>query len=356
MTISSLTHTNNKKMASSRNDKRFGAIIGHALGDALGAPVEFYPYAHYSGVLDSPIVRYTRAYGKQVSSVGQITDDAEMALVLMETLNSGYTKEKAVVNYMLWANNNYDGCKGNMPFMGKNTRNLFIAPKPTYKLYNNRFNKHYSDEITKENSQSNGALMRAYPLAFVDDLDPEIIRTDVGITNPSELVQAAVFAYITAIKMALSGNSKEEIKDVVRNIQMDEPLSIAFEQACNGEFRDVTHCRGHIVHAFYCAFWGLFQFGNYKSAIDAIISLSPEEGVPAKICEPGKWKKKEVRVGDTDTNAAIAGALLGAFYGLGEIRSDPVTNINVEILLNCDSRKGDIVRPKKYSMASINLE
>ena len=129
-------------------DKRFGAIIGHALGDALGAPVEFYPYAHYTGVLDTPIVRYTRAYGKQISSVGQITDDAEMALVLMETLNSGYTKEKAVVNYMLWANNNYDGCKGNMPFMGKNTRNLLIAPKPTYKLYNNRFNKYYPDEIT----------------------------------------------------------------------------------------------------------------------------------------------------------------------------------------------------------------
>ena len=63
-----------------------------------------------------------------------------------------------------------------------------------------------------------------------------------------------------------------------------------------------------------------------------------------------------MRVGDTDTNAAIAGALLGAFYGLGEIRSDPVINTNVEILLECDSRKGDIVRPKKYSMASISLD
>tara|TARA_B100000674_G_scaffold231075_1_gene190109 strand:+ start:828 stop:1865 length:1038 start_codon:yes stop_codon:yes gene_type:complete len=337
-------------------DKRFGAILGHALGDALGAPVEFYPYAHYTGVLNTPIVRYSRAYGKQTSSVGQITDDAEMALVLMDTLNSGYTKEKAVVNYMLWANNNYDGCKGNMPFMGKNTRNLLIAPKPTYKLYNNRFNKHYPDEITKENSQSNGALMRAYPLAFTNDLDLDIIRTEVGITNPSELVQDAVFAYLTAIKMALNGNSKEEIKDVVRNIHMDDSLSLAFEQACNGEFRDVTHCRGHIVHAFYCAFLGLFQFDNYKTAIDSIISLSPEEGVPAKICQPGKWKKKEVRVGDTDTNAAITGALLGAFYGLTEIRSDPVTNSNIEILLECDSRKGDIVRPKKYSMASINFD
>ena len=156
--------------------------------------------------------------------------------------------------------------------------------------------------------------------------------------------------------MALNGNSKEEIKDVIRNIHMNKSLSIAFEQACNNEFRDVTVCRGHVVHAFYCAFWGLFQFDDYKSAIDAIISLSPEEGVPAKICEPGNWKKKEVRVGDTDTNAAITGALLGAFYGLGEIRSDPVTNTNVEILMKCDSRKGDIVRPQKYSMASINLE
>ena len=337
-----------------KSDKRNGAIIGHALGDALGAPVEFYPYALYTGVLNTPIVRNTRAYGTQVSSVGQITDDAEMALVLMDTINSGYTKEKAVVNYMLWANNNYEGCKGNMPFMGKNTRNLFIAPKPTYKLYQNRFKKHYPDEITKENSQSNGALMRAYPLAFVDDWD--IVRTDVGITNPSELVQKAVFAYIMAIKMALNGNSKEEIKDAVGNMPLDQPLSAAFQQACNGEFRDVTNCRGHVVHAFYCAFWGLFQFEDYKTAIDAIISLSPEEGVPAKICQPGKWKKKEVRVGDTDTNAAITGALLGAFYGLVEISSDPVTNSNIQVLLNCDSKKGDIVRPKKYSMASIELE
>jgi ADP-ribosylglycohydrolase len=341
-------------MAHSENDKRNGAILGHALGDALGAPVEFYPFPHYTGVLNTRIVRFSRAYGIQVGSIGQITDDAEMAFVLMETIKSGYSKEKAVVNYMLWANNKYEGCKGKMPFIGKNTRNLFIAPKPTYKLYQNRFNKHYPDEITKENSQSNGALMRAYPLAFVDDLD--IIRTDVEITNPSELVQRAVFAYITAIKMALNGNSKEEIKDVLRNMHMDQALSVAFEQACNNEFRDVTRSRGHIVHAFYCAFWGLFQFEDYKTAIDAIISLSPEEGVPAKICEPGKWKKTEVRVGDTDTNAAIAGALLGAFYGLKDIRSDPVTNSNIEVLLECDTRNGDIVRPEKYSVASLNLK
>ena len=151
------------------NNKLKGIIYGHALGDALGAPVEFFPFGHYTGLLDTPITRYTRNYGKQVSVVGQVTDDTELALTLFNTIKDGYTKEKAVVNYMLWANNKFEGCKGNVPWIGNNTRNLFIAPKPTYKLYENRFKKHYTTEESKEQSQSNGALMRCYPLAFVED-------------------------------------------------------------------------------------------------------------------------------------------------------------------------------------------
>lgn len=335
-------------MNQTTEERKQGAIIGHALGDALGAPVEFYPYAHYTGELSSPIVRYTRAYGKQTSSIGQTTDDTEMALVLLQTINSGYTKEKAIINYMLWANNNFNGCKGKSPFMGKNTRNLFAAPKSTQKLYINRFNKYYPDDTTKENSQSNGPLMRAYPLAFIKDTN--IIRTDVEITNPSKLCHNAVFAYVIAIKMSLEGKTKKDIEVYVRSVIEHNDLSVAFEQAVNNKFRDVTKSRGHIVHAFYCAFWGLFQFDNYKSAIDAIISLSPEPNVPAKFCEPGKWKKKEVIVGDTDTNAAITGALLGSFYGITQLLSDPVTNKNINILLSCDSTMNDIPRPKQYEI------
>ena len=67
-------------------DKINGIIYGHALGDALGSPVEFFPFAHYTGILDAPITRYTRAYGKQVSDIGQISDDTELALILLNTL------------------------------------------------------------------------------------------------------------------------------------------------------------------------------------------------------------------------------------------------------------------------------
>ena len=61
-------------------------------------------------------------------------------------------------------------------------------------------------------------------------------------------------------------------------------------------------------------------------------------------------EKNDIRVGDTDTNAAIAGALLGAFYGFEEISSNSITYNNINILLNCDSKTGDIVRPDIYNI------
>ena len=241
------------------NNKGNGVIIGHALGDAIGAPVEFFPYPHYTGIIDTPIIRYSQAYGKQISALGQTTDDTEMAIVLMETINSGYTKDKAIMNYMLWANNKYPNCKGKSPFMGNNTRKLFVVGgNPSIKLYMNRFKKYFPDKKTKENAQSNGPLMRAYPFAFIND--ESHIRTDVYITNPSELCYNATLTYVRAIKMAISGKSKLEIKTEIRKLITHQPLLTAYDQACSNTFRDVTgKSRGYIAHAYYCAFGGCFN-------------------------------------------------------------------------------------------------
>jgi len=329
-------------------NKVSGIILGHALGDALGTPVEFFPHAYYTSKLESAVIKYSRTYGKLVGVVGQVSDDTEMAMILLNTIRDGYTKERAVVNYMTWANNKFDGCKGRSPFMGRNTRNLFVAPKSTYELYLNRFRKHYPDFKTMEASQSNGALMRAYAHIFADD--ENIIREDVFITNPSELVYNAVYTYIQAIKMAIENTPKHIIREKIREMIKFDKLLIAFDEASSNTFRNVTISKGHIIHAYYCAFWGLFQFDNYKDAIDAIICLGPEKGEPAKICVKGKWKKSEVIVGDTDTNAAIAGALLGAYYGYDKIIENNITRANIDVILKCDTTCGDIVRPHDYKL------
>ena len=47
-------------------DKIIGVILGHATGDALGAPIEFYPYTHYTGELNGCIERFReRTVGKK---------------------------------------------------------------------------------------------------------------------------------------------------------------------------------------------------------------------------------------------------------------------------------------------------
>lgn len=334
-------------------DKIKGMIIGHALGDALGGPVEFPPFPHYTGILNVPIQRYTRNYGTQISSIGQITDDTEMTIALIRTIEKGYTKEDAVIEYMNWANNKYDdSIPGKSPFMGDNTRKLFIIgtkSKPSMKLYNTRFEKRF---IHGE-ARSNGPLMRAYPLAFCTSSE---LRDDVFITNPSEFVLNIVEVYIIAIRLALKGVNKTIIKNTIINHIKHDELKIAFIQACSNTFRNVTIKRGYIVHAFYCAFWGLFQFDDYKTAIDSVITLGHIENEKAKIAIRGKWKKKDIILGDTDTNAAITGALLGAYYGLEGICSNEVTKNNIETLLKCNPNDGDIKRPGRYCMNIDNYE
>ena len=334
-------------------DRIAGAIVGHALGDALGAPVEIPPFGHYTGQLLEPIVKKKRGYKNLVSAVGQVTDDTEMAIALFRAIDQGYTKETAVLEYMNWANNRHSGRHSVVPFLGKNTRSLLVigaGSEPSIKLYNNRFKKTFPGQKEIDSALSNGSLMRAYPLAL---LTPEQAVADCAITNPGKLAMNTVLAYTQAVRMALCGLNKQEIMISISSHIHHKELIKAYKQACLNEFRDVTNMRGYIVHGFYCAFWALFNFEDYRSAIDAVISLSPEEKVPAKFCSPGK--QKNVICGDTDTNAAIAGALLGAYYGFSKMREDETTNTNIDVLLTCDPNTGDIPRPARYLLNEDNL-
>lgn len=338
-------------------DKICGAIMGHAYGDALGAPYEFKPFPQFSGKLDNPIKRYSRAYGHQKTPVGQITDDTEMAIALLTVLISGYTKQKAVIEYMEWVNNIHckPDCKGNAPFCGNNTRNLFVIgnkSKPSMKLYDFRFNKTFPTEEQKQSSQSNGCLMRSYPLAFINN--DNIVETDVKITNPSDMSVETVKAYVLAVRLAILGHTKEQINERVITVLTNAELIKLYNYAVNGTFVNVANeQRGWIGYAFYCAFWALFNFDNYKDAIDAVICLGPNPDKQAFICD--KTEKVKL-VGDTDTNAAIAGALLGAFYGILNMCKDTNLKNDLATLIHVDTREGDIIRPLKYYPNQTNFE
>jgi hypothetical protein len=94
---------------------------------------------------------------------------------------------------------------------------------------------------------------------------------------------------------------------------------------------DVKVTCGWFGHALCCSYYALKNFNSFEDAIRYVISLG----------------------GDTDTNACIAGALLGAFHGIKSMEKLDVFNDNLDIILNCDTSSGSYERPPEYYLPNL---
>ena len=64
----------------------------------------------------------------------------------------------------------------------------------------------------------------------------------------------------------------------------------------------------------------------------------------------GKKERKLRSKGETDTdsNCAVAGALLGAYCGLSAMCNNKITKENLRIFIKANPNKGDVPRPNEY--------
>jgi ADP-ribosylglycohydrolase len=304
----------------SRRDRVYGMLYGVALGDALGAPHEQQrgtPLSQYSGRLEFRLKR-TRRYQRVVyGAVAQITDDSELLIALAEAIaeRGAYDRIAAIEAYLAWA-----GSK--CPFAGKNTRALFWGIK-TVRGYEARWRK------IETPSQSNGCLMRAAPLAALDDLAAPGL--DCCLTNPAPVCVAATEAYVCAARALLRGAAPAEAAQLALACAAgDLEARAAIEAGMQQLPRvvDEKETKGWVLHALYCAFWALLSpTDTFQDAVDAVVRLG----------------------GDTDTNAAIAGGLLGARFGAHALLGEPRTGPNIAALMACDTAGTQLARPSHYS-------
>jgi ADP-ribosyl-[dinitrogen reductase] hydrolase len=309
-----------------RRDAVRGMFLGLALGDALGAPHEFrnqVSLSKYTGVLIFPLITRSRYQGVKVGNIGQITDDTEMTIVLAEVIagqEGHYDEECAILAYERWANS---GCY----FMGKNTRTLFKGVK-TIPGYEKRKKKLLEEDPSKY-SASNGCLMRCSPLSLLPEGEYlEAVETDCSLSNFPDVCVESVKAYVCALREMLNGSSREEA--IVRAIDittLDEVRDIILDGS-NFVARNVKENKGWILHSLYCAFFALSREGSFQDRIDEIIRMG----------------------GDTDTNGAIAGALIGAELGSKRMTKESRTGDNIDILLSYDPRTGDLHKVPDYSV------
>jgi ADP-ribosylglycohydrolase len=282
-------------------DRARGVLWGQAVGDALGTTHEF---ARYPIAIDDIV-----GGGPFGLKPGQVTDDTHMAVCLAESLAERGRHDAADVaaRYLAWSKKTFD--------IGNQTRaSLHQVEKGVEPLRAGRV----AWEATNRDAAANGSLMRCSPLGVFFAEDAVALRRaaldDAGITHGDPRCRLACAAFLAAIRHALADTSattdsmhetaRAEIDAAARELQ-DTPKETAravellredLELATRDDpalGREVHTHAGYVRVAFRLAFHALLHAEKFDAALLAVINQG----------------------GDADTNGAIAGALMGAFFG-----------------------------------------
>jgi ADP-ribosylglycohydrolase/fructose-1,6-bisphosphatase/inositol monophosphatase family enzyme len=254
-----------------------GALLGQLAGDALGGQVEFssartirerYP-AGVRGMEDG---------GYWGTIAGQPTDDSELALMLGRTLvrDGRMSPERVRRSYWGWLESG--------PFDVGLTTEVGLT------------------ELPNVESQANGALMRVSPLGIFGWRLPAaelamLARQDAEITHPNPVCRDASAAFSVALAHAIRTGEGAAAAHRAALAWAHEagadPDVIATLEAVDAPPPDFQRQSGWVRTALQNAFHR------------ALKAPSLEQGMVDTVMAGG----------DTDTNAAIAGALLGAVHG-----------------------------------------
>ncbi len=261
-------------------DRAQGTFIGQVAGDNLGALVEFRSKSTIASQYPEGI-REMADGGTWSLMAGQATDDSELALALARSIvrKGAYDEPDVLESYIRW----YDS----PPFDCGNTVAMGLTGDKNYE------------------SQANGALMRISPLGiycagkgFSAEVMYDLASTDAAMTHPHRVCRDINRLFVRAIASAVERPLSPEDLYAMICAWSEEPGIDTTVRAWTHEGRkrkpeDYSCLMGHVRIAWINALYQLLHTHSVEDAISDTIS----EG------------------GDTDTNAAICGALLGSLYG-----------------------------------------
>jgi ADP-ribosyl-[dinitrogen reductase] hydrolase len=263
-----------RRATEDRVSRAQGCLLGQVIGDSLGSLVEFKAAAEIARLFPQG-VRSLADGGVYHTIAGQPTDDSEMALALARSIVvcRAFDAERVLDAYRDWMT----------------TRPLDIGQTTERGL----LGLHTTD------SESNGSLMRVSPIGVWAAGDPAraaaTARADSALTHKNPVCIEACAGYAAAIAVGVAGGTRAEMVDAaLANCKGRAREAIASAKLPPDYFTNM----GWVLVALQNAFFHLRSTGFEESLI-ATVSAG----------------------GDTDTNAAICGALLGAALGREAIPS-----------------------------------
>lgn len=261
-------------------DRAVAAYLGLALGDALGATVEFMTPREIQ--LQYSVHDKIRGGGWLHLKPGQVTDDTTMALALGESILAAGLVDA------LSAAHAFDSWMRAKPVDIGNTvrRNLL------------QFRKTGNPEAPySDHDAGNGAAMRLLPVALATFGQPTekvraASRAQAHVTHNCLLSDAACETLILMVQDVLLGADKKHLLH-----QHAHRLVEQFPQFKFRAVRQSLNPSGYIVDTIQAVFQSFFDTDDFRSCLIDVVN----------------------RGGDSDTTGAIAGMLAGAFYGLDDI-------------------------------------
>jgi ADP-ribosylglycohydrolase len=261
-------------------DRAMGALLGLAVGDAVGAAIEFAPKPRHA-LLDD-----MRTGGPHRLQRGQWTDDTAMALALADSLVHAPALDPADLmrRFVDWHETGSYSCTGRCFDIGNATRAAL-----------DRFRRSGDPMAgsTEEAASGNGALMRLAPVAIRHWRDREemgrVAQVQTRTTHGSPATMATACGFAKLLARAIAGEALPEI--------LASPAAGAIQGGWRGMHRDAIEGSGYVARSLQAATWAVSRSTDFRSAVLLAANLGD----------------------DADTTAAIAGQLAGAVYGVSGI-------------------------------------
>jgi ADP-ribosyl-[dinitrogen reductase] hydrolase len=266
-------------------DRFFGAMIGLAVGDMVGFPLEFKKRGDFAPVND-------------YQGDGTWTDDTAMALCLAKSLTESLSMDlkHQLDLYVKWY-------LGDEEFYGGH-----VDCGMTISEALNRYRR-YGEVLSgakSEYSAGNGSIMRLapVPLYFHQNLSLAIRMAELSSkTTHQEQRCLQACQYFSALTWgALNGHSKKELLSPYfpnREFWQETSFHPDIQEVIEGSYQTeaLPPSSGFVVHTLNAALWAFYQTDCFEDGLLEAVNLGD----------------------DADTTGAVFGQLAGAFYGFEAI-------------------------------------
>jgi len=271
-------------------DRARGALVGLAVGDAVGTTLEFKPQGSFEPITDMV------GGGPFRLEPGQWTDDTSMALCLAESIVTagGLDLADQLQRYVRWRDDGVWSSNGRCFDIGNTTSSQLRRFERTGVPV---------DPDPDEESAANGSLMRLAPVPIAwhrsvpeaADRSGTSSRTTHAATRPVDCCRL----YGAMVAAVIGGASLDEV--LAPTFWQWGELQPQVAAIAAGSFREKEppeiRGTGFCIAALEAALWSVAGADDFRSAVLRAANLGD----------------------DADTTAAIAGQLAGAWWGLSGI-------------------------------------